>query len=86
MEEFAELLKGYRITTIHGDRYGGEWPREQFRKRGVDYQVSGKVRSDLYRDLLPAINSGQAELLDNPRLINQLCCLALLVASLVLRL
>ena len=33
--EFADLLKKYRINTVEGDRYGGEWPREQFRNAGM---------------------------------------------------
>ena len=41
-----------------GDRYGGEWPREQFRKYGVDYEPSEKPKSDLYKELLAPINSG----------------------------
>jgi hypothetical protein len=34
--EFAEILQSYRITRVRSDRYGGEWPREQFRKVGID--------------------------------------------------
>jgi hypothetical protein len=30
--EFAALLKSYRVTVVHGDRYAGEWPRERFRE------------------------------------------------------
>src|SRR6185312_8850030 len=30
VDEFCTLLKSYRITTVTGDRYAGEWPREQF--------------------------------------------------------
>jgi hypothetical protein len=30
-EEYAELIKKYRCTKVCGDRYGGEWPREQFK-------------------------------------------------------
>src|SRR5262249_26220900 len=30
--EFADLLNRYSVSTITGDRYAGEWPREQFRK------------------------------------------------------
>ena len=71
--DFAQLMNSYRIDRVFGDRYGGEWPREQFRKQGIAYEVAEKTKSDLYRDLLPAINSGQLELLDHPRLINQLC-------------
>ena len=71
--EFAALLKQYRVTSVAGDRYAGEWPREQFRKYGIAYVVSEKPKSDLYRDLLPLLNSGKVELLDLPRLVTQLC-------------
>jgi hypothetical protein len=73
VEEFAALLKRYRIRTIYGDRYAGEWPREQFRKRAIEYRIADRPKSDLYRDLLPSLNSGLIELLDHPRLVNQLC-------------
>lgn len=73
--EFAELLKTYGVTSIEGDRYAGEWPREQFRKHGIDYQPSDKTKSDLYRELLPLLNSGRVELLDHPRLRAQLASL-----------
>ena len=72
VRQFAEDLGRYEITTIHGDRYGGEWPREQFRKAGIDYEPCEKARSELYLELLPAINSGQVQLLDNTRLLTQL--------------
>lgn len=55
-----------------GDRYAGEWPREQFRKRGIGYKVSERTRSELYCDLLPLLNSQTVELLDNERLVSQL--------------
>ncbi len=32
-DDFAVALKPYRVTRVVGDRYAGEWPREQFRKR-----------------------------------------------------
>jgi len=71
--EFAELLKSYHIFQVQGDRYAGEWPREQFRKHGIEYDPTGVAKSDIYRELLPALNSGRVELLDNRRLIAQLC-------------
>lgn len=52
--------------------HAGEWPREQFRKRGIDYELSPLPKSDLYRDLLPLINSAQVDLLDDDRLVRQL--------------
>lgn len=73
VEDFVTLLKSYGIAKVQGDRYAGEWAREPFRKLGVDYQLSEQPRSDLYRDLLPKLNSKQVELLDLPRLAKQLC-------------
>lgn len=72
VHEYAADLKRYGITTVHGDRYAGEWPREQFRKAGIEYRVADKNRSELYQTLLPALNSGQVRLLDNAKLKQQL--------------
>ena len=38
-EECSKVLKPYRIAAVVGDAYGGEWPREQFRKHGIHYEV-----------------------------------------------
>ena len=73
VQEFAALMKSYRIRNVAGDRYAGEWPRERLRVAGIRYEVSEKPKSDIYRDLLPLVNSGKAELLDVPRLVAQLC-------------
>jgi hypothetical protein len=70
--EFVELLKAYGVVMAQADKYAGGWPTERFRKLGVSYEASAKPKSDIYRDLLPAINSGMVKLLDDDRLINQL--------------
>jgi hypothetical protein len=70
--EFADLLKSYGLRRVTGDRYAGEWPREAFRKAGITYDVSEKPKSALYGELLPLLNSGRAELLDNQRMVSQL--------------
>jgi hypothetical protein len=69
--EFAALLREYRVTNVTGDRYAGEWPREQFRHHGITYTPADRPKSDLYRDVLALLNSGQVELLDHPRLAAQ---------------
>jgi hypothetical protein len=74
-DEFARLLKGYRVIKITGDRYAGEWPREQFSKFGIRYEATTKSKSDMYVDLLPLINSRRIDLLDHTKLVNQLCSL-----------
>lgn len=72
VEELVALLKQYRVTEVTGDRYGGEFPRELFAKRGIKYKLSEHTRSDLYLELLPLLTSGRVALLDQPRLLNQL--------------
>jgi hypothetical protein len=75
VEEFAGLLKSYGVRRVRGDRYAGEWPRERFRAHGIAYEISEKPKSALYGELLPLLNSGRVDLLDNQRLLNQLCSL-----------
>ena len=72
VEEFCNTLKQYHITKVTGDRYAGEWAREPFRKRNVTYELSEKPKSDIYRDMLPLLNSRKCQLLDDRRLIAQL--------------
>ena len=59
INDFATLIRSYGIARVVGDRYAGEFPREQFRKRGIYYAVASAPKSDLYRDLLPLLNSGR---------------------------
>jgi hypothetical protein len=72
-QDFCRTLRSYGLTTVQGDRYAGEWPREQFQKFGVAYQASALPKSQLYQDLLPLLNSRRIELVDNQKLVNQLC-------------
>jgi hypothetical protein len=73
--EFATLIKSYRCTSVTGDRFAGEWPRERMRLQGVQYELAEKPKSDIYRDCLAALNSMKIELLDHPRLVSQICSL-----------
>lgn len=72
VEEFATVLRSYGLSTLVGDRYGGEWPRERFQVQHVFYTPAERTKSDLYLALLAMVNSGQVELLDHPRLSSQL--------------
>jgi hypothetical protein len=71
--EFAALLKRYRLSTIVSDRYAGQWTAEAFRRHGIQCDQAAKPKSDLYKDLLPVLNSGGVELLDHAKAIQQLC-------------
>jgi hypothetical protein len=70
--EFCETLNSYKIRRVQGDRYAGAWPGEQFAKRGIKYEPADKTASQLFLELLPAINGGAVRLLQHRRLIDQL--------------
>lgn len=71
-EEFAGLLRHYGLFSVEGDHYGGDWPAEGFQRHGISYQRCPQTRSQLFQELLPALNSGQVVLLDQPHLIDEI--------------
>jgi hypothetical protein len=73
VDDFAVLLKNYRVSKVVGDHYGGEFVKEPFRKHGISYELCKQPKSDLYRDLLPSLNSGQIVLPRHDRLVAQIC-------------
>ena len=62
----------YRVSRVTGDRYAGEFPRELFRKHGIAYDLAKQTKSELFRDLLPLLNSGRIVLPRNDRLQGQI--------------
>ena len=50
----------------------GEFPRELFRKHGIAYDLAKQTKSELFRDLLPLLNSGRIVLPRNDRLQGQI--------------
>ena len=72
VEEFSALLRSYGVREVEGDRYAGEWPRERFRVHSIEYRPAELPKAEIYRDFLPILNSGRADLLDHARLINQI--------------
>ena len=73
VEEFAAVLRGYRVSTVVGDNYANEWPVERFRAHGIRYEPAKMNRSELYIAFLPLVNSGRVDLLDSPRMVTQFC-------------
>jgi hypothetical protein len=72
IEEIAQLFKSYSIVRAISDKWGGDFPIESFAKHCITVEPSAKPKSDIYRELLPIINSQKSRLLDSPRLISQL--------------
>jgi hypothetical protein len=48
---------------------------EQFSRHGIKYEQSAKPKSEIYQDVLPLINSGRVDLLDDKRLVSQIAAL-----------
>ena len=48
------VLSRYRISKVVGDRFGGQFPAEQFAKRGVRYEASSKAKSDITLTFCPS--------------------------------
>ena len=73
VQDFAAVLKSYGLSSVTGDRYAGEWPRERFRVHGITYDLSERTKGAIYMDALPLLNSRKVELLEHRTLISQLC-------------
>jgi hypothetical protein len=67
VEEFARLLRRYRVADVVGDRYSGQWVRDAFRKRSITYEVCSMSASEAFLELLPLVLQGSSsiELLDD---------------------
>ena len=72
VDDFAVLLKSYRVSKVVGDHYGGEFVKEPFRKNGISYEVCNQPKSDLFRDMLPFLNAGHIALPRHDRLVAQI--------------
>ncbi len=70
--KFADVLKQYGCSSVQGDRYAAQWPVLAFEKHGIMYHPADLNRSQLYAALEPLLNSGRCELLDHPKLMQQL--------------
>lgn len=72
VEEFAGILKSYKLSAVTGDRYSGAWCPERFAHHGIHYEASERTKSEIYGAALPLLNSGRVELLQHRRLEAQL--------------
>src|SRR5207249_11763833 len=67
--EAADLLKGYRIREVAGDRFAGgsegRFVESAFRSNGIMYNVSELDRSAIYLELVPLVNSATCRLVND---------------------
>jgi hypothetical protein len=71
-KQFAELCKEYRVGTVVGDNFSGEWVAGAWKKHGISYLKSPLPKSQIYLEVLPLFTRGLVSLPDHPRLIKQL--------------
>ena len=63
--QIAEILAEYGVRSLTGDNFSGATWQDILQTAGVGrYVVEPKAKSDLYRDLIPALNGQLVELLD----------------------
>jgi hypothetical protein len=64
VKEYSQVLQAYGLLTVVGDNYGGEWPKAEFAKNGIGYELSEKTKSEIYLATIPVFTSKRIELLD----------------------
>jgi len=83
VKEIAEIAKRYRLFTVTGDKYAGQWVREAFKRAGVTYdeatlrkslsvEAVPLDKSTAYLEIEPLFAQGHIEILDHPTLIREL--------------
>lgn len=75
VETFAPILAEYGVRHVHGDRHSVGFVAEYFQACGVRFVPSPHTKSELYAELLPLVNTGAVELLDQATLRTQLLAL-----------
>jgi hypothetical protein len=81
IDEVCALAKSYRISRIVGDKFTGGVIPQLFRQRGFTYDTTTIVKSDLFHDLLPLLNSKRIVIPRTDRLIAQIVGLERRVGS-----
>ena len=72
---FAAVLKEWGITRVRGDKFAGETFVEDFRRHGIEYEVSKQSKSEMYEAFEPILNAREVVLPDVPTLEQQLLSL-----------
>ena len=75
VRKFVAELKAYGLSQVTGDAYAGLTFRHDFEMEGIAYDVSRRSKGNLYDEFEPKLNAGECELLDQPKLQEQLLTL-----------
>ena len=77
VKKFVEVLKAYHLSTVLGDNYAGFTFKKDFEAERITYRSCPVPKSELYETLEPALNAGEVELPDEPKLQEQLLTLVM---------
>ncbi len=75
VRKFVAEIKPYGLAKVVGDAYAGLTFRSDFESAGIHYEVSRRSKADIYDEFEPKLNAGEVELLDLPKLQEQLLTL-----------
>jgi hypothetical protein len=75
--KFAAALHEWHISAVMGDNFAGNTFRSGFEALGITYKQCPWSKSELYEALEPPLNAGEVELLDEPKLQEQLLTLVM---------
>lgn len=67
VSQICEIIKQYGIYEVTGDRYGGEWPRENFKSHKIIYKVSDLDKNEIFLRFQAYVKSKEVELLESER-------------------
>jgi hypothetical protein len=77
----AAFLRGWNVNAVTGDSYAAMWPVTSFGKNGIVYSASPLSKSEIYLHTLPLWTAGRVRLIDNPKIVDQICGLRRKVGS-----
>lgn len=70
--EYSSLLKKYRIGTVRGDKFSGDFALHAFAKNDITYERAEKPKSALYLEAEGSFNTSAVNIPNRPVLIEQL--------------
>jgi hypothetical protein len=73
--EFAQVLKAYHISEVFGDKYGGAFHSDEWKRHGITFRAAENTTTEIYLFWLSLLMSGRARLINNSTLKSQTCSL-----------
>lgn len=71
-EKFCYYIKSFKIHRVFGDRFGGNWVSNSYRKHGLVYEAISQSKSELYLTFQALVRMKKVRILDDERLRLQL--------------